>query len=66
MVLFYAVFELFAVRDDIPAELAVLMFFSVSEALVIEELWHSPAVAFGPLLVVDIALILCQSLAFSG
>lgn len=59
------VYELFAARDDIPTHFVVLMVFCVSEALVLEELGIPPAEALGLLLFVDIALILCQSLAFS-
>lgn len=55
----------FPARDGIPTHFVVLMFVCVSEALVLEELGMPPAEAFGLLLFVDIALILCQSLAFS-
>lgn len=46
MVLSDAVCELFASRDDIPAQFAVLVFFCVSEAPVIEELWHASCGGF--------------------
>lgn len=47
MVLSDAVCELFAVRNDIPAQFAVLMFFlCVLEALVIKELWHASCGGF--------------------
>lgn len=58
--------ELFAPWDDIPAHLAVLMFFPVFQRpLRYKSFGMPPAKAFGPPLFADIALILCQSLPFS-